>query len=348
MDNASEYYGGAGHYDRETVRFFDVAHEGAQLRAVGGAAPQLKRLRGMQPRSLVVVGTDQIARAAARACVALQGPLDLPVVVADSLPAYVGPLDVVLFTGDAGSREADLRGLLSAAGRGSETVLAGPARGLLLDDAPAATTVIPALPTSAGPSPARTLAAVGAVLASLTHDAAVIAEQCDLLADAVDEELASLSPERDAAVNPARQLREFAEGARVLHSGAGPTGAAVAELAAHLWSARGIPSGYVHPEELALALEDAGGTAAASRDLFHDPFLDGPRELVPLKTVLWAQRDTAAPNTRAETADAVGAVGAASAASSGETVQAMRLVTRAFAATALDGRLDGGRNGTAE
>lgn len=327
MDNASEYYGGAGHYDRETVRFFDVAHEGAQLRAVGGATPRLERLRGMQPRSLVVVGTDQLARAAARAYAALQGPLELPVVVAGTLPAYVGPLDVVVFAGDAGSREEDLRGLLTAAARGAETVLAGPARGLLLDDAPAATTVIPALPTAAGPSPVRTLAAVGAVLASLTRDAAVIAEQCDLLADAVDEELASLSPERDATVNPARQLREFAGDARVLHSGAGPTGAAVAELAAHLWSARGIPSGYVHPEELGLALEDAGVAASAGKDLFHDPFLDGPAELVPLKTVLWAQRDTAAPNTRAEAVDAVSAV---------ETAQALRLVTRAFAATAFD------------
>lgn len=337
MDNASEYYGGAGHYDRETVRFFDVAHEGAQLRAVGGAAPQLERLRGMQPRSLVVVGTDQTALAAARASVALQGPLELPVVVAGALPAYVGPLDVVLFAGDTGSREEDLRGLLTAAARGAETVLAGPARGLLLDDAPAATTVIPALPTAAGPSPARTMAAVGAVLASLTRDAAVIAEQCDLLADAVDEELTSLSPERDASVNPARQLREFAGGARVLHSGAGPTGAAVAELAAHLWSARGIPSGYVHPEELALALEDAGGTAPAGQDLFHDPFLDGPLQLVPLNTVLWAQRDTAAPNMRAEAVDA--------AASAGEAAEALRLVTRAFAATAFDGGFDGGFDG---
>ena len=48
-----DYYSGAGHYDRETVRFFDVAHEGAQLRAVAGALPQIERLRGMQPLSLI-------------------------------------------------------------------------------------------------------------------------------------------------------------------------------------------------------------------------------------------------------------------------------------------------------
>ena len=107
-----DYYSGAGHYDRETVRFFDVAHEGAQLRAVAGALPQIERLRGMQPRSLVVVATDQLAAAAARAAVALCEPLALPVIVADQLPAYVGPLDVVLIVGERASRETDSRALI--------------------------------------------------------------------------------------------------------------------------------------------------------------------------------------------------------------------------------------------
>ncbi|MCP1387973.1 hypothetical protein M5J20_07190 [Corynebacterium sp. TA-R-1] len=326
------YYTGAGHYDRETVRFFDVAHEGAQLRAIAQAAQRLSHLRGMQPRSVVVLGTDQIALAAARALVAVRTPLELPVLVTDALPSYVGPLDVVLVVGDAAAREQDARGLAAAAGRGAETVLAGPARGPLLDDAPSSTTILPALPTAAGASPARTIAAVAAVLDALTGDPDVIAGQLEVLAEEVDAELTSLSPERDASVNPARQLRAFAADARVLHSGTTRCGRAIAQLVAEIWSARGLASGFVDAEELALAVEFGSPSGAArADDIFYDPYLDGPLELVPLKTVLWAQPagapGVAVPNSRAETVEAAGL---------GDTAQALRLITRAYAATILD------------
>ena len=78
----------------------------------------------------------------------------------------------------------------------------------------------------------------------------------------------------------------------------------------------------------------AGGVGA--NDIFHDPFIDGPLELVPLKTILWAQQaqpdsaaagESAVPNLRVEAVEAVGL---------GDTAQALRLITRAYAATALD------------
>ncbi|WP_284523147.1 hypothetical protein [Corynebacterium aquatimens] len=285
------YYTGAGHYDRETVRFFDVAHEGAQLRAVAQAVGRLERLRGLNPRSVVVVGTDQIARAAARAVACLRTPLDLPLVVTEALPTYVGPLDVVLMVGDAAAREADARGLATAASRGAETILAGPARGPLIDDAPKPTTILPALPTAAGASPARTMAAVAAVLDALTGDGDVIAGQLEVLAEEVDAELTALSPERDESVNPAHQLRAFAADARVIHTGLSRCGRAIAPLIAELWSARGLASGFVDAEELALAQEFARPAGAPdAADIFYDPLIDGPLELVPLKTVLWAQQ----------------------------------------------------------
>ena len=316
-----DYYSGAGHYDRETVRFFDVAHEGAQLRAISQHMGSLEHLRGTNPRSVVIVATDQIAAAAAQAALTLRTPLDVPVVVTGALPTYVGALDVVLMVGDHAGREEDARALITAANRGAVTVLAGPARGPLLDDAPAATVILPALPTAAGPSPARTMAAVGAVLDAVTCDPEEIAQQLAVLAEEVDQELTSLSPERDISVNPARQLRLFAADARVVHAGAGRCGGAVAKLVSELWSARGLPSGYADVEEL-----------AASRE-FAAPGADDMFELVPLKTVLWAHSDTAgAPNTRAEAVDA---------AELGEQAQAARLVTRAFAATALEDSVEG-------
>lgn len=329
----SDYYEGAGNYDRETVRFFDIAHEGAQVRAIIDALAPLAQLHGLNPRSLVVLATDQIARAAARAVTQVREPLPLPVVVTDTLPGYVGALDVVVVVGDAADREDDLRALTTAAQRGAETVLAGPARGPIVDEAPRSTVVVPALPTAMGPSPARTIAVVAAVLDVLTArelDVEAVAQRYRVLADELDAELTAVSPERDEDVNAARQLRAFIRDARVVHTGVTRHGAALAELVATLWSCRGLASGVVSAEELPQALELARGPRAATDDIFHDPFLDGPVELVPLKVVCWAQPDadaSAGPNTRAETVASQ---------ELGEAAAALRLLARAYAVTALD------------
>mgnify|MGYP002717739749 FL=1 len=319
-------------FSREEARFFDVAHEGAQIRAVGQAAHSLSGLTGLRPRSVVVLPTDYVAAAAARAVVTLVGELEVPVVITDVLPAYVGPLDVVVAVGDNAGRDDALRGLITAAGRGAETVLAGPDRGPLLDDAPQATTVIPALPNTAGASPLRSGAALGAILALLRQPPEVVAERFELLASEVDAELEMASPQRDAATNPARQLRAQADGARVVHTGLGRGGSAVAGVAAALWSTHGIPSGVVDAEELAQAIERAqqANPAGPADDIFYDPYLDGPSELVGLTTVVWSCETTVPvvqAGSRVETVETDSADAA---------TRAARLVARAYAATALD------------
>lgn len=335
-------------FSREEALFFDVAHEGAQIRAVSQAAPSLAHLTGLNPRSVVVLATDHVAAAAARAVCVYAAPLEVPVVVADVLPAYVGPLDVVVVVGDNAGRDEDARGLISAANRGAETILAGPAQGPLLDDAPKATTVIPALPSVAGASPLRTCAAVGAVLALLRQPAEVVAERFDLLAAEVDTELESASPQRDVTVNPARKLRAHADGSRVLHTGFGRAGGAVAEVAAAVWSTHGIPSAAVGAEELSGAVERAREVhpAPAAHDIFHDPYLDGPSELVDLTTVVWSceTTDPVVPvDSRLEVAETD---------SDDSAARAARLVARAFATTALaadgDGTGDAGGSAATE
>lgn len=314
-----DYFTGAGGYDREAVRFFDVAHEGAQVRAVAEATGALERLRGMQPRSLVIVATDQISRAAAEAAVELRAPLPLPVVVTRVLPDYVGPLDIVAVVGeceDDPRTGEDTRSLLTAAGRGAETVLAGPARGPITEDAPASTLVLDAPPTAAGPSPLRAMALVWALLDAPGTPPEITAEFLRSLADEVDAELAALSPQRDESVNAARQLRAFAAGANVVHTGSGPCGRAVAALAARIWSARGMPSGFAAPvEEL------------PAPDIFHDPYLDEGAAVVPLRAVVWAEAASSLPASRAEFAEPTGL---------GDSSAAARLVVRAFAATAME------------
>ena len=318
-------------FSREEARFFDVAHEGAQIRAVGQAAHSLSGLTGLRPRSVVVLPTDYVAAAAARAVVTLVGELEVPVVIAEVLPAYVGPLDVVVVVGDNAGHDEALRGLITAARRGAETILAGPASGPLLDDAPKATTVIPALPTTAGASPLRAAAVLGAVLALLRQPADVVAERFELLAAEVDAELETASPQRDAATNPARQLRAHADGVRIAHTGFGRGGNAVAGLAAALWSTHGILSTMVEAEEFPQAIERAqqANQARAADDIFYDPYLDGPPKLVGLTTVVWSCETTVA------VAQAGSRVEAVETDSADPAARAARLVARAYAATTL-------------
>lgn len=319
-DNYSgSYYGGQVHYEPEAVRFFDIAHEGAQLRAVAQAAGRLAGLGGAEARSVVVLATAQIAEAAARCAVNLFEPLRLPVVVARTLPGFIGPLDVVVVVGDAPDAETVTREMSTAARRGATVVLAGPQDGPVVEDALSDVITVPTPPTTLGASPLRTLGAVGAVLAGQEA-----AERLEALAAEVDDELTQLSPERELPVNLARQLRDFVAGARIIHTGYTPAGAAVAQLVSALWSARGLPGGFVSREELPAALADEA--PQKTDDIFYDPFIDGPAAGVPVKTIVWGSREAQVPGARAEYAVSE---------RDDEFAEAARLIVRGYAATAL-------------
>lgn len=238
----------------------------------------------------------------------------------------MGALDVVIVLGDRADDPEVSQALIAASRRGAVTVLAGPARGPLLDDAPDDCLVIPALPTAAGASPARSVTVLSTVLDLLEEDPELVAERLLEAAAAVDAELEQLSPERDELVNPGRQLRRFVEGARVLHSGRSRLGRAVAELMATLWSVKGLPSGMVEADELAFAAPPAPAT-----DLFHDPFLDGDSPVVPLRTVLWAEKEAGPAHALAVDGETPGL---------GRTAAALTLITRGFSATAYDSSVE--------
>ena len=322
----NDYYDG-GRYDPETVRFFDVAHEGAQVRAVSGVVERLAELRGRQPRSIVVVATDHIALASARFAAATRAPLRMPLVVCDRMPGYIGPLDVVLAVGDRADDSITAQALITAANRGATTVFVGPPRGPILDDLPGDCLVVPSLPTAAGASPARTVTAVGALLDALEEDPHLITERLTKLAEDIDDEAAQLSPERGEVVNLGRQLHAWADGARVLHTGVDRDWTAVAELISSLWSSRGLASGWTTPEELPTALRDM----PVQPDVFHDPFLDGPSTVLPLKVIVWGAETTDLANATAVEAPASGL---------GHLGQVHRLITRGFAVTTYNGSED--------
>lgn len=340
------------HYDPETVRFYDVAHEGAQVRSVAGALPVLEPLSGAQPRSIVVLPTDSVARACAEMVASGNAPATAalaqaaarqPVSVVNALPSYVGALDVVIVMGEAGECDWASRDIITAARRGATTIFVGPGEGPIVEDLPEDTLVIPALPTARGASPARYISALTALIGSLGVGVGGLESTLTGIADAIDAELETLSPQRDATVNPGRELAEFCAGSLVVHS-SGPVpydpqgqvqpdiGGHVARIAAVLWSTHGLVSSAVSSLELPRCIERARSARPASDDLFYDPFIDGEssgNDLVSLRVVLWGQEE-------ANLANAIPVNVTDEVPGMGNLGSALQLITRAYAATAYE------------
>ncbi|MEY8578922.1 hypothetical protein AALI21_11545 [Corynebacteriaceae bacterium 6-324] len=330
------YFSGAA-YDPETVRFFDVAHEGAQIRTIAAHTQHLGTLRGAEFRSIVILPTDQVARAAAEMVIELISPLPWPMSVTDKLPHFVGPLDLVIVVGERADADWASLALISAARRGATTALIGPGRGPLNEDAPADTISFPTPPTADGASPSRYITGLLALLWSITDDGVMVADRLHELADAADAELEQLSPERDATVNPGRALRDFTADARMIHTGSRVdqpaglpaginVGVTVARCAASIWSTRGLSGEFLEPEQVPVVLERSQ-ESSASDDIFYDPFLDGEKSLVPLRVIVWGQAQSQLPNSLAM---------ACTDTDTSDLVCAVQLLTRAFAATAYD------------
>lgn len=285
-------------YNRDAVRFFDVAHEGAFIRSAtavvnSGVATDIASLR---PRSFIVIAADDISAAAARlGCAALE-PLPLPVTVCDQLPRYAGPLDVVLVASSK-SVAVQERSLHEAARRGCPTLLIAPAQGPLRTEAPSDVFVLPVPPTAVGGSPASVVATMFAVVASLSLPTTSVIEQLELAADAVDEELLAVSPERDELVNEARQLRAFVGDGRIVHTGQPGKALALANLVSAWWTSKGLPSATIGWEELGVMLAETGGN---ENDVFYDPFEDPQPAVLPLKIVIWAQQEAHLPQAIAQ------------------------------------------------
>ncbi|MDU7103458.1 MAG: exopolyphosphatase, partial [Corynebacterium sp.] len=215
--------------------------------------------------------------------------------------------------------------------------------GPLVEDCPEDTLVAPCLPTAEGSSPARSIAALHALCCLLYQGPIAVKETLEDLAAAVDRELAQLSPERDATTNPGRQLREFIDGARIIHSCVldpysyserrehMQLDALVARMAATIWAVHGLPSAYVDPAELRRAL-DRDSDSSPANDLFYDPFIDGDGAegaLVPLKVVFWGQEEANLPNSLAvRSIDPDPGLG--------HLARSLQLITRSFAATAYE------------
>lgn len=276
-------YTDGSRYDPEIVRFFDVAHTGAHVRALAQyvASGAFDDLLGMSARSVIVV-SESAEDAAVVQMVTQAVRAECPVMVSATLPLFVGPLDIVLIATDGSLRgeEAATAAMSEAVRRGVRTLLVQ-GSAALMDESPAP--VIPVPPT-AGPdaNPVRLAYAISAVLQSLVFDKRVVVEELERVADLLDEDMLALSPERDVDINPARQLRCAIDGSQVVHT-ASPEYMPAAQVIARVWQR----SGLVCFAADAKVMESLHTRIRTKKDIFYDPYVDTTEPVLGLKVVVW-------------------------------------------------------------
>jgi Bacterial phospho-glucose isomerase C-terminal SIS domain len=257
-----------------------AATAGAQVRSAahGAAEAGVATLRGHRPRALVLIRRPGTSGAAADLLAALLGPAcPVPVVRADEVPYWVGPLDVV-WAHTAQATDGELaEGVARAVRRGAEVVLSAPNGGPLASAGAGRVRLVePRIPVPPGLDLPRALA-VGLATVGALELLPVSDADLDVLADHLDGEAERNQPGHEPFMNPAKALALRIDGHTPLLWG---TDAAAAAVAAHGRFALATHAGVVaYADEVdrgaeATGLRRALDLAAGARDIFHDPFAD--------------------------------------------------------------------------
>ncbi len=277
-----------------------AATAGAQVRSAahGAAEAGIASMGGHRPRALVLVRRPGTSGAAAGLLTALLGPrCPVPVVIADTVPVWAGPLDVV-WAHTADGDDAELAdGVGRAVARGVEMVLSAPHDGpVAAAGAGRARLVEPRIPVPAGLDLPRALAVGLAVVSALELLPAPLDPRMDELADQLDAEAERNQPGHEPFMNPAKALALRVDEHTPLLWGCDAPAAAVA---AHGAFALAVHAGTVaHADDIGRAAQAVGlrralDVAARGRDIFHDPFADdlGEPQARPPRLVLLATGD---------------------------------------------------------
>lgn len=271
-----------------------AATAGAQVRstAQGALEAGVADLEGTRPRALVLLRRPGASVSAAGMLAALLGPsCPVPVVLTDSVPVWIGPLDVVVaHTADGGDVElAD--SVARAVSRGAEVVLSAPAEGpVAAAGAGRARLVEPRIPVPPGLDLPRALAVGLVVTAVLGLLGSTLEPHLEPLAEVLDAEAERNQPGHEPFMNPAKSLALRLAEHTPLVWGTDPLAAAVAEHAAMALATHAGVVAFASDVARAAtatgllrALDGGGG----ERDIFHDPFDDpaGP-EAPPVRLVL--------------------------------------------------------------
>jgi hypothetical protein len=277
-----------------------AATAGAQVRsaAQGALDAGVPDLAGSRPRALVLLRRPGASTSSSGLLVALLGPAcPVPVVVAESAPSWIGPLDVLIAHTDEGTDVELADSVALAVRRGAEVVLSAPAEGPVASAGAGRMRLVePRIPVPPGLDLPRALAVGLAVLRALGLLPAPLDPAMDVLADQLDAEAERNQPGHEPFMNPAKSLALRLDGHTPLLWG---TDAVAAAVAVHGADALAAHAGVVaYADDVARAAQAAGlrralDVAARGRDIFHDPFADdlGEPAAAPPRLVLLATDD---------------------------------------------------------
>ncbi|WP_299570985.1 hypothetical protein [uncultured Williamsia sp.] len=270
---------------------------GAQVRAVSAALEEgvLEPLSRVRPRAVIVVVGRGTARDAADLVVAtMSAHTDVPLVVVPTIPGWVGPLDVVIVSGDDAGDRALADAAARAVRRHAELVLDIPVEGPIAEAA--AGGGLDLSPRVSTPDPFRFcghVAALAGVIGALAEvrtggarfDAAA-------LADTLDAEASAAHPGNESFHNAAKSLAARVQGRQVVWAGDTPAAMALATHAARtVYTVAGI-SGVSAAVSEALVVAARPTTVAAPEvdPIFHDPDFDPPLAAPPPRVVVLTTR----------------------------------------------------------
>ncbi|GAB3820245.1 hypothetical protein GCM10028820_25700 [Tessaracoccus terricola] len=236
-----------------------LAETGARIRRAATSEP-VGRIDGAdRPRGVLVIGQE--ARLV-RAVLEPVCPVPFMAWPGPTLPAWVGPLDLVVILGghDASAWEIDCAG--EAARRGATIIVAAPDDSALAAAASShGTTVVPA-------SDADPMAAAVAVLGLLGRLELGPAFEPEQVADAADLVAGLCSPFHEIGQNPAKDCAiGLAEGLPLVWGGTVLAARASRRIAEAMRRASGRPALAADADELETILR-----AVTPRDPFADPF----------------------------------------------------------------------------
>ena len=247
-----------------------AALAGAQVRAT---AEQVAGFADFgRPRALVVIGANAAVDTAL--LIALVGDAAAPVVTGTSLPAWVGPLDIVVVLASMVDDIAAAEAAAQAVRRGARVFVRAAAHGPVAEAAAGAVVLAPLVPvTEALAGAARLTVLVGVANAAgfgARPDFGAAADQLDALAVACH-------PSSEFFVNPALTLAEHLSAGTPLIVGTDPVADA---LAGYTCRALAVLAGYAGAP--LLSYQAAGSppvlASAARTDgpagTFYDPYLD--------------------------------------------------------------------------
>ncbi|MBV8932646.1 MAG: hypothetical protein JOZ47_15175 [Kutzneria sp.] len=251
-----------------------AASAGAQVRSVVEAAEEsdvTAFVRG-QPRALVLVTRPGVGVAAAEALLAVLTPAcPVPVVVTDSVPSWIGPLDVVVsHTEDPG--DAVLAESIDRAARyGARVVVTGTEEGPVAAAAAGQALLLPPrVPVPTGFGFPRAFAAGVVVVSAL----GLLDVDPRMVADEMDREAERDHPMHESFINPAKSLALRMIDRTPLLWGLDPVATAVAAHAAHVLAGHaGQVCDVVGYQQAASrpALHRAAVRSCSADGLFDDP-----------------------------------------------------------------------------